>query len=333
MNKLKPSSKYWNGNDRERSRVRVSMGGIRYIPENVPENSYRILMSRFPLYSMARTKRTPRRGIGSTRGGNMGRAGGGGARGGGGGGGGLPANRGRGVPAVRGRGIGKYGFRRNQPPRTIDGTTLRGAFAALVKAAGEETETDAYSEGEPSQGLGRGRGRAIVTRGAKDNRNKAGVQKGQTGGPPNPIKAMANNVAAHRRANQERKESTALVYRGSGGALGQIRHFQSNAGTGFLIRKRPFQRLVREVAQDVISGRKTMKDHFFPTRTDNIKFQSGAIEALQESAEHYLVGLFEDTNLCAIHGKRVTIMPKDMLLARRIRGEEEKPNLMNKIPL
>ena len=43
--------------------------------------------------------------------------------------------------------------------------------------------------------------------------------------------------------------------------------------------------------------------------------------ALQESAEAYLVGLFEDTNLCAVHGKRVTIMKKDVVLARRIRGE------------
>lgn len=49
--------------------------------------------------------------------------------------------------------------------------------------------------------------------------------------------------------------------------------------------------------------------------------QSSAILALQESAEAYLVGLFEDTNLCAIHAKRVTIMPKDIQLARRIRGE------------
>ena len=46
-----------------------------------------------------------------------------------------------------------------------------------------------------------------------------------------------------------------------------------------------------------------------------------AILALQEAAEAYLVGLFEDTNLCAIHAKRVTIMPKDIQLARRIRGE------------
>ncbi|XP_025721020.1 histone H3-like [Callorhinus ursinus] len=50
-------------------------------------------------------------------------------------------------------------------------------------------------------------------------------------------------------------------------------------------------------------------------------FQSSAVMALQEACEAYLVGLFEDTNLCAIHAKRVTIMPKDIQLARRIRGE------------
>ncbi|CAO2623466.1 Histone H3.3C [Lemmus lemmus] len=65
--------------------------------------------------------------------------------------------------------------------------------------------------------------------------------------------------------------------------------------TELLIRKLPFQRLVREI--------------------------SAAIGALQEASEAYLVGLFEDTNLCAIHAKRVTIMPKDIQLARRIRGE------------
>lgn len=50
------------------------------------------------------------------------------------------------------------------------------------------------------------------------------------------------------------------------------------------------------------------------------RWQGSAILALQEAAEAHLVGLFEDCNLCAIHGKRVTIMPKDMQLARRIRG-------------
>ena len=87
-------------------------------------------------------------------------------------------------------------------------------------------------------------------------------------------------------------------------ALREIRRYQKS--TELLLRKLPFQRLVREIAQDF--------------KTD-LRFQSSAIAALQEAAEAYLVGLFEDTNLCAIHAKRVTIMPKDIQLARRIRGE------------
>jgi histone H3/H4 len=55
-------------------------------------------------------------------------------------------------------------------------------------------------------------------------------------------------------------------------------------------------------------------------KTD-LRFQGSAVLNLQELAEAYLVGLFEDTNLAAIHAKRVTIMPKDIQLARRIRGE------------
>jgi histone H3 len=54
---------------------------------------------------------------------------------------------------------------------------------------------------------------------------------------------------------------------------------------------------------------------------NHLRFQSKAIIALQEAAESYLVGIFEDTNLCGIHAKRVTIMPKDVQLARKIRGE------------
>ena len=87
-------------------------------------------------------------------------------------------------------------------------------------------------------------------------------------------------------------------------ALKEIRHFQK--GSSLLIRKLPFQRLVREIAQDI---------------KPNLRFQQSAVEALQEASEAYLVGLFEDTNLCAIHARRVTIMPKDIQLARRIRGE------------
>ena len=93
-------------------------------------------------------------------------------------------------------------------------------------------------------------------------------------------------------------------YRPGTVALREIRKYQKS--TDLLIRKLPFQRLVREIAQDF--------------RAD-LRFQSSAVLALQEAAEAYLVGLFEDTNLCAIHAKRVTIMPKDIQLARRIRGE------------
>ena len=93
-------------------------------------------------------------------------------------------------------------------------------------------------------------------------------------------------------------------YRPGTVALREIRRYQRSSE--LLIRKLPFQRLVREIAQDVKS---------------DLRFQASAIEALQQSAESYLVGLFEDTNLCAIHAKRVTIMPKDLKLARRIRGD------------
>ena len=87
-------------------------------------------------------------------------------------------------------------------------------------------------------------------------------------------------------------------------ALREIRKYQKS--TELLIKKLPFQRLVREIAQDF--------------KTD-LRFQSHAITALQEASEVFLVQLFEDTNLCAIHAKRVTIMPRDLALARKIRGE------------
>ena len=93
-------------------------------------------------------------------------------------------------------------------------------------------------------------------------------------------------------------------YRAGTVALKDIRHYQGS--TALLIRKLPFQRLVREITQDF--------------KTD-LRFQSAAILCLQEAAEAYLVRLFDDANLCAIHARRVTIMPKDILLARRIRGE------------
>ena len=87
-------------------------------------------------------------------------------------------------------------------------------------------------------------------------------------------------------------------------ALQEIRKYQKNHE--LLIRKLPFQRLVKEIV------------HGFK---EDLRVQSAPVGALQEAAEDYIVHLFEDCDLCAIHAKRVTIMPKDMQLARRIRGE------------
>ncbi|WWC61638.1 uncharacterized protein I303_104222 [Kwoniella dejecticola CBS 10117] len=91
-------------------------------------------------------------------------------------------------------------------------------------------------------------------------------------------------------------------------ALKEIRRYQKS--TDLLIAKLPFSRVVREVAMSLSS-----------TEAGDLRWQSSAIMALQEAAEAFLVHLFEDANLCAIHAKRVTIMQKDIQLARRIRGQ------------
>jgi histone H3 len=91
-------------------------------------------------------------------------------------------------------------------------------------------------------------------------------------------------------------------------ALREIRAYQ--ASTDLLLRRLPFARLVREIQQQ-------MSRFAF-------RWQGTAILALQEAAEAHICSLFEDANLCAIHGKRVTVMPKDMQLARRIRGVQRE---------
>lgn len=87
-------------------------------------------------------------------------------------------------------------------------------------------------------------------------------------------------------------------------ALREIKKYQKS--TGLLMRKLPFQRLVRKIALEINS---------------EFRFQSSALLALQEAAEAYMVALFADTNMCAKHAKRVTIMTRDLHLARRIRGD------------
>lgn len=92
-------------------------------------------------------------------------------------------------------------------------------------------------------------------------------------------------------------------------ALKEVRKYQK--GGDLLLRKLPFSRLVREIVNGVASR----------AGDEPLRMQGSAIEALQEAAEAYLVSLFEDTVLCAVHARRVTIMPKDMQLARRIRAD------------
>ncbi|ABW97897.1 h3 (nucleomorph) [Hemiselmis andersenii] len=113
------------------------------------------------------------------------------------------------------------------------------------------------------------------------------------------------NESGNKPNNLSMEKKKVHRYRPGTVALREIRKYQKS--TELLIRKLPFQRLVRELAQDY---------------RGDLRFQGSAVSALQEATEAFLVGLFEDTNLCAIHAKRVTIMPKDILLARRIRGEK-----------
>jgi histone H3 len=139
---------------------------------------------------------------------------------------------------------------------------------------------------------------------------KGGARTKQTARKSMGGKAPRSQVA--QKAARKSTPSTGGVrkphrYRPGAVALREIRRYQKS--TELLLRKLPFQRLVREVAQDF--------------KTD-LRFQSHAIMALQEASEAYLTSVFEDTNLCAIHAKRVTIMPKDVQLALRIRGKESR---------
>ena len=213
---------------------------------------------------------------------------------------------------------------------------------AASTSTGDGTSTSGVG-GTRSGDPGRGRKRGRDGDGDGDDPNKRRKTGGE-GGPPKPVVARKEprkagatyppvnrnlpvlyisrkkerTILGHRvldwTPEQLRKIHVARMqgrlvkphrYRAGTAALNDICHFQK--GTALLIRKLPFQRLVREIAQNY--------------KTD-LRFQSAAVLCLQEAAEAYLVRLFNDANLCAIHTRRVTIMPKDIQLARRIRGEQ-----------
>ena len=135
------------------------------------------------------------------------------------------------------------------------------------------------------------------------------TRDGSAPGKKRPAHSTKKRISSQAQAQVARKPEISSVkkphrHRPGTVAMREIRRYQKS--TDLLIRKAPFGRLVREITQEIKAG---------------LRFQKNALAALQEAAEAYLVGLFEDTNLCAIHAKRVTIMPKDIHLARRIRGE------------
>ena len=117
-------------------------------------------------------------------------------------------------------------------------------------------------------------------------------------------KTMSKKTAPAKGGIKKEGEGRKIRFKPGTVALREIKRYQKS--TKVLLPRAPFHRLVRKITQDYDS---------------ELRFASQAMVALQEAAEAYLVGIFEDTNLCAIHAKRATIMKKDMELARRIRGD------------
>ena len=181
-------------------------------------------------------------------------------------------------------------------PRTKDNANVAASTVTsqtLYTEGGTSTQTGPRVRVEAVTQKGRGRSAPVAIARKEPRRFRKG--QGRQGARKKGGDSLRGPQYATKRKHR---------YRPGTLALREIRHYQKK--TDLLIRKAPFARLVKEIAQELMV---------------EIRFRGSAINALQEAAEAYLVGLFEDTNLCAIHAKRITIMPRDIQLARRIRGE------------
>ncbi|GAQ80377.1 Putative histones H3 and H4 [Klebsormidium nitens] len=178
---------------------------------------------------------------------------------------------------------------RPRPGAAVLAGAAAGAAAGAVAAA---ATVDTSNNRRKSVGGPSGRGGAQAGGGAGRGAGRGGRGGGGSGGGGD-----GGGAGGGRGAKPYR-------FRPGTQALREIRKYQKS--TDLLIRKLPFARLVREISN------KFTKEDF--------RWSAEGLLALQEATEDFLVHLFEDTNLCAIHAKRVTIMPKDMQLARRIRG-------------
>ncbi|KAF8947530.1 centromeric DNA-binding histone H3-like protein cse4 [Haplosporangium gracile] len=154
---------------------------------------------------------------------------------------------------------------------------------------------------------------------SSDNRGGQGNSRSAkpAGGthPPSRLGAAENQRGVNTKARAKNPTAAAKGrrYKPGSNALREIRRYQKS--TDLLLLKAPFARVVREISADFVSQ---------VSLSDNVglRWQTAALMALQEATEAFLVHLFEDANLCAIHAKRVTIMQKDIQLARRIRGHQ-----------
>ncbi|KAF8591517.1 histone-fold-containing protein [Ramaria rubella] len=171
------------------------------------------------------------------------------------------------------------------------------------KASGSAQRKSGGGDDSPAKKTGTGRS------------PKKSTARKSTGGKA-PRKSLPSAAARARAAAQEvedERTSRKKRFRPGTVALREIRKYQKS--TDLLLLKLPFSRVVREIALDMITDEGKGYDEGY-----GLRWQSSAILALQEATEAYLVHLFEDANLCAIHAKRVTIMQRDIQLARRIRG-------------
>jgi len=219
----------------------------------------------------------------------------------------TPARAGRSVAGLKGLGGQKRdGPRMNGLAPGIRASLVLSAARNAVRLGNADARARSTAAGATSSGAVAGGSSSGAVAGANPGVTKAFVH------------ADAARAAEHEKAVQRSHDAThghaanlvggvkrAHHYRPGTVALREIRKFQKT--TELLIPKRPFQRLVKEVAQNY--------------KTD-LRVQSTALVVLQEAAEDYIVGVMEDSVLCAVHGGRQTLMAKDMALARRIRGPE-----------
>ena len=160
----------------------------------------------------------------------------------------------------------------------------------------------------------RNSGRALPTRASGRSLRSNQPRRAKASNQPRRAKAAASaaGVAGVKKPHR---------YRPGTVALREIRRYQKS--TDLLIKKLPFQRLLKEMTYNSWKQMEVMER----TKLDKMtRMQFATVNCIQEASEATLVGLFEDTNLCAIHAKRVTIMKKDVDLAKRI-GQD--PTLHN----